>query len=197
MRLDEHLIFLINNFGIGIYGIIFLVIFCETGLVFTPFLPGDSLLFVLGTLAGTGLMDISALFLILVGAAFVGDNTNYWIGRYLGKKLSHSKFVKKEYLDKTKGFYEKYGVKTIIIARFIPIIRTFAPFVAGIGEMKYSKFIGYSIIATLAWVTVFLFGGYYFGGIPIIKENLTITIFVIIFLSLIPAIIEFIKARKS
>ncbi len=197
LNLDKYLTLLIQKFGVGIYFILFLIIFAETGLVITPFLPGDSLLFAVGAFAAQGTLDITTLFVILSIAAILGDSLNYNIGKVLGPKVftQDSKYFKKEYLLKTEQFYEKHGAKTIVIARFLPIIRTFAPFVAGIGRMKYAKFISYNIIGGISWVAIFIFGGYYFGNIPIIKENFAIVILAIIIISLIPGIIELTKHK--
>tara|TARA_Y100001936_G_C16032847_1_gene646678 strand:+ start:419 stop:1069 length:651 start_codon:yes stop_codon:yes gene_type:complete len=197
LHLDRHLIWLIENYENWIYLVLFLVIFCETGLVIMPFLPGDSLLFVTGALAANGIMDVQFLVILLMLAAFAGDNTNYWIGRYLGPKIfsrTDSRILNRKYLDKTNLFYEKHGGKTIIFARFLPIFRTFAPFVAGIGRMTYTTFILFSAIGGLFWINFFVFGGYFFGNVPIVKENLSLFIFGIIFISIIPGILQFIQA---
>jgi len=198
IHLDKNLNAVIVQFGPLTYIFLFLIIFCETGLVVTPFLPGDSLLFVAGSLAAFGSLDITILFVTLALAAIVGDSVNYWIGSILGRKVFHekSKLFKKEHLVKTENFYEKYGGKTIILARFMPIIRTFAPFVAGIGKMNYVWFISYNVMGGLVWVGLFLFGGYFFGNIPIVKNNFEISIFVIIFLSILPGIIEYLKHKR-
>ena len=200
VHLDRHLSALIQNYGLWTYGILFVVIFCETGLVVTPFLPGDSLLFAAGSFAALGALKVGWLFLILAAAAVIGDTVNYWIGHYAGPKAFHkekARFFKKEYLERTHQFYEKYGGKTIIIARFIPIIRTFAPFVAGIGKMTYWKFISYNVIGGVGWVAIFVFGGYFFGNIPVVKRNFTIVIFAIIFISILPGIIEYFRHKKK
>jgi len=195
-HLDRHLDVVIQNFGTWTYALLFLIIFCETGLVVTPFLPGDSLLFVVGAFAARGSFDVWILALLLTGAAIIGDSVNYLIGKYLGDKLSHSRFVKKEYLEKTHRFYEKYGGKTIVIARFVPIVRTFAPFVAGIGNMSYRYFLTYNIVGGVLWVGLLVFSGYFFGNTPIVKENFTTVIFIIIFVSILPGIIDFIRAKR-
>lgn len=200
LHMDEHLPQLINDFGIWTYLILFLVIFCETGLVITPFLPGDSLIFLLGALAKSGDINFPAIIAVLMVAAVLGDTCNYEIGRFFGAKLfrnKNSKIFKKQYLDKTHNFYEKYGGKTIILARFVPIIRTFAPFVAGMGSMSYKKFISYNIIGGIFWVALFSFGGFFFGGIPWVQNNFFIVAIAIILISLMPAVIAFLKSKKS
>jgi membrane-associated protein len=200
IHLDTHLSDLIQTYGLWTYLILFVVIFCETGLVVTPFLPGDSLIFAAGTFAARGDLRIGWLFLVLAAAAVIGDTVNYWIGKIIGPKIFHrekTRFFKKEYLDRTHKFYEKYGAETIIIARFVPIIRTFAPFVAGIGRMSYLKFISYNVIGGVGWVAIFTFGGYFFGNIPFVKNNFSIVIIAIILISLVPAVLEFLKHRKK
>lgn len=198
LHLDRYLGLIIGRFGALTYLLLFIIIFCETGLVFTPFLPGDSLLFVAGTFAANGVMSIWLLFGLLGAAAFLGDTVNYWIGKLFGERvLERSRLVKKDYIDRTKQFYQKYGAKTIILARFVPIIRTMAPFVAGIGRMSYLEFISFNIIGGVTWVALFLFSGYFFGGIPIIKDNLTYVILVIIAISMIPPLLEAIKAKRQ
>lgn len=196
VHIDKYLDILIQNYGAWVYGALFIVIFVETGLVVMPFLPGDSLLFVAGTFAAAGAMNVFYLFILLAFAAVIGDTVNYWLGKYFGEKV-FAKFIKKEHLEKTKSFYERHGKKTIIIARFVPIIRTFAPFVAGIGKMDYSTFLLYNIIGGVSWVLIFVFAGYAFGNVPIVKENLTLVIIGIILLSLIPAVVEYIKSGKK
>ncbi len=200
LHLDVHLNDIIIQYGTLTYIIIFVVIFAETGLVFTPFLPGDSLLFAAGAFAAKGSLNESYLFFILAGAAILGDTANYWIGHFIGPKIFHKenvRFFKKEYLERTHRFYEKYGGKTIIIARFIPIIRTFAPFVAGIGSMTYSRFIIYNIIGGATWVALFLYGGYFFGNIETVKNHFSVVILMIIFISILPGIIEFIRHKYA
>ena len=200
LHLDKYLSQIIQNFGLWTYLILFLIIFCETGLVILPFLPGDSLLFAAGAFAATGAFNPWILFGLLSVAAIAGDTVNYWIGNYLGPKVFHyenNKFFKKEHLERTHKFYEKYGGKTIIIARFIPIIRTFAPFVAGIGAMTYFRFLVYNIVGGISWIAIFLFGGYYFGNIPVVKRNFTLVILAIIILSVIPGVIEYLRHRNS
>ena len=200
IHLDTHLSDLIQTYGLWTYLILFVVIFCETGLVVTPFLPGDSLIFAAGTFAARGDLKVGWLFLVLAAAAVIGDTVNYWIGKIIGPKIFHkekTRFFRKEYLDRTHEFYEKYGAETIIIARFVPIIRTFAPFVAGIGRMTYLKFISYNVIGGVGWVAIFTFGGYFFGNIPFVKNNFSIVIIAIILISLVPAVLEFLKHRKK
>ena len=198
MHLDTHLDLVIRSYGVWTYGILFLIIFLETGLVVTPFLPGDSLLFAGGTFAALGSLDAKWLVVFLSIAAIAGDTVNYWIGHAVGPKVftkEKSRLLNKEYLYRTHRFYEKYGGKTIILARFIPIIRTFAPFVAGIGSMTYRRFIIYNVSGGIAWVVMFVLGGYLFGNIPVVKQNFSLVIFAIIFLSILPGIIEFLRHR--
>jgi len=195
LHLDVHLAELVKDYGNWIYGILFLVVFCETGLVATPFLPGDSLLFVAGALASVGgnHINVHIMVLLLIFAAVLGDACNYAIGKFFGEKLFRnpaSRIFKRSYLERTHDFYEKYGGKTIILARFVPIIRTFAPFVAGMGKMGYIRFLSYNIIGGVAWVLIFMYAGYFFGELEFVKKNLTILIFVIIFISILPAVIE-------
>ncbi|MBN2459573.1 DedA family protein [Candidatus Woesearchaeota archaeon] len=199
LHLDKHLAWVIDKFGAWSYLIIFLIIFFETGLVFTPFLPGDSLLFAVGAFSALGSLNVWLFFLLLSIAAIVGDSVNYSIGHFLGKKIlaMKSKFIKKEYIDKTQHFYDKYGAKTIVIARFIPIVRTFAPFLAGLGAMNYFKFLSYNIIGGILWVAVFVFGGFFFGNIPLVKENFTIAILIIIAISFIPVVIEVVRHYRQ
>ena len=200
MHLDRHLGAVIQDYGIWTYLILFLIIFCETGLVVTPILPGDSLLFAAGAFAAIGALDVLWLFGLLTVAAVAGDTLNYWMGHYLGPKVFHKKdvrFLNREYLDRTHRFYEKHGGKTIIIARFMPIIRTFAPFVAGIGKMTYMRFIGYNVSGGILWIESFVFGGYFFGNIPMVKRNFTLVIVAIIVLSVMPGIIEFLRHRSK
>jgi membrane-associated protein len=201
LHIDKHLVEIVSNYKTWTYLILFLIIFAETGLVVTPFLPGDSLLFAAGAIVAkpeSGL-NIFLLSIILIVAAFLGDLVNYHIGDYIGPKAFSGRYrlLKREYLDKTQTFYNKYGGKTIIYARFVPIVRTFAPFVAGVGTMTYGRFASYNIIGAVAWVVSFLFLGYFFGAIPIIKSNFTIVIFVIIFLSLLPPVIEWLRSRRK
>ncbi len=198
LHIDKYVSIMINSFGLFTYLILFLIIFLETGLVITPFLPGDSLIFVSGAFASLGDLNIFVLYIIFVIAAIIGDSANYFLGNYFGPKLFKNNFLfKEEYLEKTEKFYDKYGSKTIILARFIPIIRTFAPFVAGIGKMNYKKFIIYNVLGGVLWVSLFLFGGYFLGSVPIVKNNLTIFIFIIIIASIIPAIVEYFRQKKK
>ena len=199
LHLDKHLNEIIQTYGIWTYLLLFLIIFMETGLVITPFLPGDSLIFAAGAFAAQGSLNVFVLFVLLSLAAILGDTVNYWIGHYIGPKAfsGNVRFLKKEYLDRTHAFYEKYGGKTIILARFIPIIRTFAPFVAGIGAMTYGHFIVYNVIGGVMWVALFTFGGYFFGNLPFVKDNFFIVIITIIFISVLPGVVEFVRARLS
>ena len=200
LHLDKHLGALIQSNGTWTYAILFVVIFCETGLVVAPFLPGDSLLFAAGAFAAKGMLKPWWLFLILSAAAVLGDTVNYWIGRVVGPKVFHKekvRFFKKEYLDRTHQFYEKYGAETIIIARFVPIVRTFAPFVAGIGRMTYGKFIAYNVVGGVGWVALFVFGGYFFGNIPFVQKRFSLVIIAIILISLVPAVVELLKHRRK
>jgi len=198
-HIDKHLSLIIEHTGAWSYLLLFLIIFAETGLVVTPFLPGDSLLFAAGAVAAIGSFNIMGLFLVLAGAAILGDSFNYLVGKQIGEKMlkAHSRFLKKEYLDRTHRFYEKYGGKTIVLARFVPVVRTFAPFVAGVGRMRYAYFLSYNVIGGLLWVSTFVFGGFFFGNVPIIKNNFSVTIFVIIILSVLPIVIEVWKHRRK
>jgi membrane-associated protein len=198
LHLDAHLLALTQQYGIWVYAILFLIIYCETGLVVTPFLPGDSLLFVAGALCGLGALRLEWLAPLLMLAAFSGDNTNYWIGRLIGMRLlkRSNGLIKREHLDKTHAFYEKHGGKTILFARFLPIVRTFAPFVAGIGLMRYRLFVLFSALGSLAWIGSLSMAGYFFGNIPVIKNNLTLMILVIVVISFLPTIREFIRHRR-
>jgi membrane-associated protein len=200
LHLDVHLDLAIRDYGIWTYGILFFIIFLETGLVVFPFLPGDSLLFAGGTFAALGSLDVWWLVIFLSIAAIAGDTVNYWIGYAAGPKVfkrERSRFLNKKHLHRTHQFYEKYGGKTIILARFITIIRTFAPFVAGIGSMTYGRFIIYNISGGISWVLIFVFAGYFFGNIPFIRHNFSLVIIAIILLSILPGIIEFLRHRKG
>lgn len=200
LHIDKYLIQIINTYGVATYAILFLIIFLETGVVVTPFLPGDSLLFVAGTLSATSALDIIPLYLLLMAAAILGDNSNYWIGRFIGPKVfarENARFFKRENLEKTRAFYAKYGVKAIILARFMPIIRTFSPFVAGVGQMHYRRFLMFDILGGFLWISLFTWGGYFFGNLPLVKNNFKIAIFIIIFLSILPGLIEYFKHRRE
>lgn len=200
MHIDKHLGAVIQAYGAWTYLILFLIIFCETGLVVTPLLPGDSLLFAIGTFAAMGYLEVEYVIAGLTVAAILGDSVNYAIGHYLGPKVfsrKNSLIFRKEYLDKTHRFYQKYGARTIVIARFVPIVRTFAPFVAGVGAMSYGRFLFYNITGAIAWILIFVLAGYYFGSIPLVKENFTLVILAIIVLSIMPGIIEFVRARRQ
>lgn len=196
LHLDAHLLALTQQYGIWVYAILFLIIYCETGLVIAPFLPGDSLLFVAGALCGMGALQLEWLVPLLVLAAFGGDNTNYWIGRLVGMRLikrAGGRLIRREHIDKTHAFYEKHGGKTVILARFLPIIRTFAPFVAGIGLMHYRKFVLFSALGSIVWISSLSVAGYLFGNIPVVKNNLTLIILGIIVITLLPAAAEFLR----
>lgn len=196
LHIDRHLVELTGAYGAWVYAILFVIVFCETGLVVTPFLPGDSLLFAVGSLAAIGAMDLLTSIILLIAAAFIGDTVNYWVGWYVGPKVFHqerSRFLNKEYLERTHRFYEKHGGKTIVIARFLPIIRTFAPFVAGIGQMSYRRFIAYNLGGGVLWVLLFVLGGYFFGTIPIIQRNFSLVIIALVLIPGIPAAVEFVR----
>jgi membrane-associated protein len=195
LHLDRHLSELIARYGTSTYAILFLIIFCETGLVVTPFLPGDSLLFAAGTFAGMGALNPMLLFLLLFSASAIGDTTNYWIGRYIGPRAFSGtiRFLRREYLDRTREFYGRHGRKTVILARFLPIIRTFAPFVAGVGQMPYRRFLVMSLIGSLAWVGLFVGGGYYFGNLPAVRDHFSLVVMGIIAVSVIPMGLEVLK----
>lgn len=197
LHIDEHLGELISNFGLETYIILFLIIFVETGVVIMPFLPGDSLIFAGAAFAAKGSLDIFILFFVVLAAAIIGDTVNYHIGKAFGNKLINwnNKIIKKEYIEKTYSFFERHGGKSIIIARFVPIIRTFAPFVAGIGKMRYLRFLSFNAIGALLWVSLFCIAGFFFGNIPFVKDNFSLVIFAIIFISLLPAIIGVIKGK--
>jgi membrane-associated protein len=199
LHLDRHLGDVIRDYGTWTYLILLLIIFCETGLVVTPFLPGDSLLFAAGSFAAIGALDPHLLFLLLSAAAILGDTVNYWIGAAIGPKAfsGEIRFLKKEYLDRTHRFYEKYGGKTIILARFVPIVRTFAPFVAGVGAMSYGRFILYNVVGGIAWVALFVYGGYFFGTREFVKNNFSLVILVIIAISVMPMVVELVRSRRG
>jgi membrane-associated protein len=205
LHVDKHLDTLIQTYGTTTYAILALVVFCETGLVVTPFLPGDSLLFAGGMFAGRGALDPHVLFAVLVVAAVSGDNVNYWFGRTLGPKvLSQTdestwkgRIFKKKYLDQTQAFFEKYGAATIVMARFVPIVRTFAPFVAGVGQMAYPKYLAYSVGGGVAWVGTCVYAGYFLGGVPLIRDNFEVTVLLIIAVSVLPMAIEWWRHRQA
>lgn len=199
LHLDEYLNVIIANYGSWTYGILFLIIFLETGFVVTPFLPGDSLLFAAGTFAALGSLNPVVLFILLSAAAVIGDTVNYSIGSFIGPRAFSGdiKFLKQEHLDRTHEFYEKHGGKTIILARFIPIIRTFAPFVAGVGSMTYGHFILYNVVGGITWVAIFIFGGYFFGNLPLVRNHFELVIITIIVISLLPPVFEYLKSRRE
>ena len=198
LHLDKYLDIMIQTMGLWSYVIIFVIIFCETGLVVTPVLPGDSLLFAIGTFAAIGSFDLFTVTAVLTVAAIAGDTANYWIGHYLGSKVFHyegSRFFNKQHLERTHQFYEKYGGKTIIIARFIPVIRTFAPFVAGIGSMTYRKFLAYNVVGGILWIFSLTLAGYFFGNIPVVRKNFSLVIMAIVVISCLPGVIEYLRQR--
>lgn len=201
LHIDQHLVAIVSDYKTWTYLILFLIIFAETGFVVTPFLPGDSLLFAAGAIIAKPESGLNIFLMagLLIVAAILGDLVNYHIGKYIGPKAfsGRYKLLKREYLDKTEAFYNKYGGKTIIYARFVPIVRTFAPFVAGVGSMTYSRFASYNVIGAVLWIVSFLFLGYFFGGIPVIKSNFTYVIFAIIIVSILPAFIEVIRGRRK
>jgi len=200
VHLDKHLAAFVAQHGTWVYALLFAIVFCETGLVVTPFLPGDSLLFVTGALAAAGGMDILTVMAVLISAALCGDNVNYWIGRWVGPRVFHyqeSRWFNPKHLERTHAFYEKHGGKTIIIARFVPIVRTYVPFVAGVGAMPYARFITFSIVGALVWVLSLCTVGYFFGNLPIVKNNLTVVIIGIVLLSISPGIVAWLKHRRA
>jgi len=199
LHLDRHLGELIARYGLGTYAILSLIVFCETGLVVTPFLPGDSLLFAAGTFAGLGRLDPWVLCTCLMVAVILGDNLNYWIGRYIGPRAfsGNIRFLRKEYLHRTQRFFERHGGKTIVLARFVPIIRTFTPFVAGVGVMPYLRFLIYSLGGGMFWVLLFVWAGYFFGNLPVVRDNFTLVILAIIVLSVLPVVVEAIRAKRA
>ena len=199
LHLDVHLADAIAQYGVWTYVLLFAIVYCETGLIVTPFLPGDSLLFAAGSLAALGSFGLALLAGILIAAAFLGDVTNYSVGRFLGQRLfkGNSRFLKQENLDRTHLFYEKHGSKALIMARFVPIIRTFAPFVAGIGRMRYARFLTFSILASLLWVSICVGSGFLFGNIPVVKRNFSVVILAIIAISLIPTALAMLQSRRQ
>lgn len=199
LHLDVHLTDFVTSYGMLTYGILFLIVFAETGFVVTPFLPGDSLLFAAGAIAALGSLNIVLVVVLLITAAVLGDTANYWIGHFLGRKIVDNPkipFINQEHIDKTEQFYKKHGGKTIVLARFMPIVRTFAPFVAGVGKMEYDKFLLFNVVGGIVWVVVFTLAGYFFGNLPFIKENFHYAIFVIVGLSLVPMIYEYINNKR-
>ena len=199
LHIDVHLTEIVERYGAWTYGVLTAIVFAETGLVVTPFLPGDSLLFATGALAATGVLDVWLVFALLTVAAIAGDAVNYWTGSYFGTKLFDGRipYLKQEHLDRTHAFYEKYGGKAIVIARFVPIVRTVAPFVAGCGQMTYTRFALYNVLGALLWISTMLFGGYLFGNIPIVKENFGLVVIAIIIASLVPVMMQFVKRRPA
>jgi membrane-associated protein len=199
LHLDQHLNRIVTDYGVWTHLILFAIVFAETGLVVTPFLPGDSLLFAAGALAALGSLDLWLLVVLLIAAAILGDTVNYWVGAWIGPRAfsGNVRFLRKDYLERTHAFYEKHGGKTIILARFVPIIRTFAPFVAGVGAMSYPKFITYNIVGAVLWVGLFVPLGYFFGNMPTVKENFSLVILAIVALSVMPIAVEAIRARRS
>ncbi len=200
LHLDRHLAELIATYGGWTYLILFLIVFCETGLVVTPFLPGDSLLFAVGAFAALGILDLTLAFVLLLAAAVLGDTVNYWIGRTLAPRIVSGKklrLVKQEHLDRTHAFFERYGGKTIVIARFVPIVRTFAPFVAGVGSMSYGRFMSYNVVGGLIWVTSCLAAGYFFGNLPWVRDNFSVVVLGIVAVSLLPAVVEYLRHRRE
>lgn len=200
LHLDKHLSVIIQQYGTWTYLLLLAVIFMETGLVVTPFLPGDSLLFAAGTFASPALgspLNIWLLWFLLCAAAILGDTVNYWVGHLVGPRAfsGEVRFLKKEYLDRTHAFYERHGGKTIVLARFVPIIRTFAPFVAGVGAMSYGKFISYNVFGGVLWVTLFTWGGYFFGNLPFVQKNFSLVVIAIVLISVMPAVVEVIKEK--
>ncbi|PIV87779.1 MAG: hypothetical protein COW48_09685 [Hydrogenophilales bacterium CG17_big_fil_post_rev_8_21_14_2_50_63_12] len=200
LHLDKHLVLLVQSYGVWVYAILFAIVFMETGLVVTPFLPGDSLLFVAGAVAAAGGMDPVIVATTLIAAALCGDNVNYWIGRFLGPKVFQfegSRWLKKENLNRTHAFMEKHGPKAIIIARFVPVVRTFVPFVCGIGHLAYPRFLGFSVLGALLWVGLLVTAGYFFGNLPVVKNNLTAVILLIVFISILPGIVEYLRHKRA
>ena len=200
LHLDQHLRELAQAYGAWVYAFLFLIVFLETGVVVTPFLPGDSLLFVAGTIAAAGELNVHVLVLILAVAAIAGDSLNYAIGRYLGPRVfrfEDSRFFKRAYVDRTHAFFERHGGKAIIIARFVPIIRTYAPFVAGIGAMDYRRFLMFNVTGAVLWVVLLTYAGFFFGNLPLVRNNLTAVILGIIVLSVMPAVVEYLRARRA
>ncbi len=200
LHLDRHLLDFATNYGAWVYALLFVIIFCETGLVVTPFLPGDSLLFVAGTVAATGALNVHLLVFLLIVAAVLGDSLNYGIGRWLGPRvfrMPQSWFFNPKHLQRANAFYERHGGKTIIIARFVPIVRTYAPFVAGVGAMDYRRFFGFNVVGAIVWVVLLAYGGYLFGNIPWVKKNISLVVIGIIVLSILPGVVEYLRAKRA
>jgi len=200
VHLDAHLAAFVAEHGAWVYALLFAIVFCETGLVVTPFLPGDSLLFVVGALAAAGAMDIALVMALLVSAALCGDNVNYWVGRWAGPRVfrvEDSRWFNRRYLERTHAFYERHGGKAILIARFVPIVRTYVPFVAGIGTMPYLRFLAFSVAGALLWVVSLCLAGYWFGNIPLVKDNLGAVILAIFIISVMPIALEYVRARRA
>lgn len=197
LHVDQHLFHLVSEYGVWTYGILLLIVFCETGLIVTPFLPGDSLLFAAGALAAGALLDVHLLFVLLTGAAVAGDAVNYWIGRRAGGLLlaRETRLLNRSHLERTQQFYDRHGGKTIVLARFLPIVRTFAPFVAGIGRMEYRRFFVYNLGGGVLWIALFLYGGFFFGSLPVVKENFSLVIVAIIVVSIVPVAVELLRSR--
>jgi membrane-associated protein len=196
INFDDYLVTIVRDYGPLTYLLLFIIVFCETGLVLTPFLPGDSLVFIAGTLAAVNSLNVYILAFVFFAAAIIGDSVNYYIGNYFGERVfAKSRFFKPEYLERTKEFYHKHGSKTIVLARFVPIVRTFAPFVAGVANMEYKKFFFYNVLGAFIWTVIFLFAGYFFGQAQFVKDNLTLVTVIIIFISLLPVLIEYLRHK--
>ena len=199
LHLDRYLGTFLHDYGLWVYALLFVIIFAETGFVVTPFLPGDSLLFVAGTLAASGGLEVQWLIPLLIAASFGGDNTNYWIGHHLGPRVfrhNNSRLLNHEYLDRTRAFYDRHGGKTILLARFLPILRTFAPFVAGVGRMPYARFLAFSLAGSVSWIMLFVLAGYFFGHLPVVRQNLTLMMLGIIIISILPGAIAWLRHRR-
>ena len=200
LHLDRYLGTFLHDYGLWVYTLLFVIIFAETGFVVTPFLPGDSLLFVAGTLAASGGFEVQWLIPLLIAASFGGDNTNYWIGHHLGPRVfrhNNSRLLNHEYLDRTRAFYDRHGGKTILLARFLPILRTFAPFVAGVGRMPYARFLAFSLAGSVSWIMLFVLAGYFFGHLPVVRQNLTLMMLGIIIISILPGAIAWLRHRRG
>ncbi len=200
LHLDKHLLQVARDYPTGVYGFLFAIVFAETGLVVTPFLPGDSLLFAAGAVSGLGGLKVGLLYPLFLFAALLGDNVNYWAGRFLGRRLfarGDSRFLKRKHLERTEAFFEKHGGKTIILARFVPVVRTFAPFVAGTGAMPYGRFLLFSVAGAVLWVGVCVTAGYYFGNLAVVQKNFSVAVIGVVFVSLVPVLVEFINHRRA